>query len=253
MVSSVIDKKGQLVEKFKPAVYLDSSVIIDYWLVEGLEIEPPKEHESPELPHYQTIRELLKSEKHLDTLIEIRKKILLNEPKTTPVTSALAVLELSEWHAEAAFKQMASEVAGAKSTSKIGKKQLGDFLKKAIAKFDEEKKEGKIPSVPTSGIEILMKETWINPSFAISHGLDGLIIPDIKNFSITEEDSWGPSSALAYMQSGAADIFHVLFAQHLGCKYFASFDGDFKRVKEILSKEFELKLLSSPQELLATL
>jgi hypothetical protein len=58
---------------------------------------------------------------------------------------------------------------------------------------------------------------------------------------------------LAYLQLGGTDMMHALFAHHLGCKYLASFDHDFRRAREILRDAFRLTLLSSPDELLQAL
>ncbi len=55
------------------------------------------------------------------------------------------------------------------------------------------------------------------------------------------------------MQAGGADILHIHFAQHLGCEYFVAFDRDFKRVRLVIEGFAKLKLLSSPEQVLATL
>ena len=52
---------------------------------------------------------------------------------------------------------------------------------------------------------------------------------------------------------GAADIMHLLFAKHLGCEYFGSFDSDFERVKEIVYNEIGMKVLTSPDKILEAL
>lgn len=78
-MEGIIDKTGQLVEKLKPAVYLDTSVLVEYTILEGVEYEEHFEElseisEANEPPHYQTIRDLLRSDKHTETLVAIRKK-----------------------------------------------------------------------------------------------------------------------------------------------------------------------------------
>lgn len=252
--SSSLDEKGQLIEELRPAVYLDTTVVIEYWIVEGLESDRKGATFKPlELPYHQTIRELLaKSQKDMEALVEIRKEAVMGQPKLTLVTSALALFELCEWHAEAAIRQMASEVVGAKLMAKKGKKEIGGILKSAIKKQVQETKKD-MEEGYTSGIEMVMMETWVNPSFADAHGLRGLLVADITGFELTDVDAWGPCEGLAYLQIGGADMMHVLFAQHLGCEYFASTDSDFKRVEEILFDEFDLKLLSSRRGLLEAL
>ncbi len=95
-----------------------------------------------------------------------------------------------------------------------------------------------------------MLETWLNGSFVDSHGLYGLLQVDIVNFHLTVSKVWQEPSAYAYLQLGAADIMHILLAQHLGCQYIASFDTDFKRVKDIVSEETGISILTSPEEIL---
>ena len=76
---------------------------------------------------------------------------------------------------------------------------------------------------------------------------------DIVNFTISIEKAWQEPSAYAYLQMGIGDILHILFAQHLGCQYFASFDSDFSRAKDIIEKETGINVVTSPEEILAIL
>lgn len=99
---------------------------------------------------------------------------------------------------------------------------------------------------------MFLRETKL--SFPGVHmSLKGLIIADIVGFNFPEELSWGACGKLAWLQVGAADILHMLFARHLGCEHFASYGSDFERVLEILEQEFGLNLLASPQALLKIL
>ena len=204
-----------------------------------------------EFAHLQVVRDILKSEKRINKVIDIRKKLLFEKLKVTPVMSPLSLLELMEWGAEAAFKQIASEASGTVFIQKRSKKQIGDHLKKALEQREEEFKEqkGKKRGVST-GLDILMLETWLNRSFVDSHGLDGLLQVDIVNFNLTVSKVWEEPSVYAYLQIGAADIMHILLAQHLGCQYIASFDTDFKRVKDMVSEETGISILTSPEEIL---
>lgn len=96
-----------------------------------------------------------------------------------------------------------------------------------------------------------MSETWLNKSFIDAHGLQGLLQVDIVNFHLLVNKIWEEPSAYAYLQLGVADIMHILLARHLGCQYIASFDSDFKRVKEIINEETGLSVLSTAEEILA--
>ncbi len=198
----------------------------------------------------QVVRNILSSEVQFNRMADIRKKLLFGKTKVTPIVSPLSLQELMEWQAEAAFKQIASEASGVGFIQKRGKKQIGDYLKEALkmrrAEFEKQKgnKEGK-----STGLEWLMSETWLNRSFLECNGLSGLLQVDIVNFHLTINKAWKEPSAYAYLQLGTADIIHILLAQPLGCKYIASFDSDFVRVKDIIYKETGMTVLTSPEEI----
>jgi hypothetical protein len=263
MSDGILTESGKLRDQFLPAVYFDSSVLIDYWLTEGSEIELPEgsverimlERESEDT---KILRELLKSDRRIAGMIEIRKKLLFENVKVSAVISPLSLLELMEWNAEAAFKETAVEVAGTLLIQRKSKKEIGDYLKKPLELREEEVKtqrgqKGEIHDYSSTGLEIIMGDTWLNRSFAECHGLQGLLQADIINFRLAIDQSWQEPFVYAYLQLGISDIFHILIAQHLGCEYFASFDSDFVRVKDIIKKESGITLLSSPEEILGIL
>ena len=259
MKDTILTSTGKLQKRFLPAIYFDTSVLVDYWMTEGMEMpetEVDKLMKKNELPHLQVVKDILRSEKRISKVVEIRKKLLSGKVKVTPVVSPFSLLELMEWQAEAAFKQIASEASGTMFIQKKSKKQIGDYLKKALELREAEIKEqeGKKPGVST-GLEILMSETWLNRSFVEVHGLHGLLQVDIVNFHLPVSKVWEEPSvyAYAYLQLGVADIMHILLARHLGCQYIASFDSDFARVKDIISEETGISVLTSPEEILDTL
>ena len=259
MSGGILTESGKLRDKFLPAVYFDSSVLIDYWMTEGLEIDI---HEGPfgkvldecEAERVNIVREIMRSDKRIEKVIEIRKKILFGESKVIAVMSPISLLELMEWNAEAAFKDIAAESAGAMAIRRKSKKEIGDYLKTLLElRSDEvERQKGK-KRERTTGLEWIMSDTWLDRSFVESHGLQGLLQADVINFKLTIDQTWQESFAYAYLQLGVSDIMHILLAQHLGCKYFASFDLDFKRVKDIIKEEGGMTLLSSPEEILEIL
>jgi len=257
MKTPLITASGKLRKELLPAMYLDTSVVVAYWMTEGME-RPENEVDKlvklNESPCFQVVRNILKSEKLIGKVIEIRKKILYDKVKVNPVITPICLLELVNWYAESAFKQIASEVLGVTFIQKMSKKQIGDYLKTALALWQTEvgEQNGSRPNV-TTGLKSLMSETWINPSFAMVHGLDGLLKVDVDNFNIKFDKVWLEPSAYAYLQLGVADIMHILLAQHLGCQYLASFDSDFKRVKNIIDEETGMVVLTSPEEILNTL
>ena len=201
--------------------------------------------------HLSIIKEILKKEKTIKQMVKIRRKLLFEKVNITPVVSPLSLLELMEWHTEASFKQIASESLGTIFIQKMGKKELGNYLKEVLKKAEAEERSDERQNESTA-LERLMLETWLNSSFAMAHGLKGLLIVDMVNFNLSVNEVWREQSAYAYLQLGVADIMHILLAQHLRCEYIASFDEDFKRVKDMLEK-IGISVLTSPEEILAKL
>ncbi|HEX7401723.1 MAG TPA: hypothetical protein VF369_06060, partial [candidate division Zixibacteria bacterium] len=170
MRNSIVSKTGKLLKRFLPAIYFDTSVIIDYWMTEGMEVhdtEMERLLKYNECPSYSIVRTILKSDERIQKVLEIRRKLSYEIIKVTPVVSPLAVLELIEWYAEVAFKEIASEASGVVIIQRRNKKQIGEYLKKAIElrkaeiKNQKDKKRGY-----TTGLEDLMSSTWLNSSFA---------------------------------------------------------------------------------------
>lgn len=261
MNDRTVTKTGKLLKDFLPAIYFDSSVLIDYWNTDGMEM-PEDEFdkiikEGCEYKYLQVVKNILRSEIRIDKVLEIRKKIIYRDVKVTPVVSPISLLELIEWHAEAVFKQIASQSSGTMFIQKKSKKEIGDYLKKATELYQLEIKErkNKKQSISTStSLYLLMSDTMLNPSFATAHGLDGLLLVDIFNFNFPTNKVWIEElSFYAYLQLGVADIIHILLTKHLGCRYLASFDSDFKRVKEIVEEEKGILILTSPEEILEVL
>lgn len=275
MSEGILTETGRLQDKLLPAIYFDSSVVIDYWMSkEWTELElsgwvGQKDYWVPEgLVKFQKnklvqlhddlvsqkreyIKKLLKADIRLSKVAEIRQKLNCGETKATAVISPICLLELAEWYAEARFKQVASEEAGVMFIQKKGKKEIGDYLAKlfsgVIAKEFETTDERKDE---VNGEGMLFTETFLNP-LAERYGLQGLLKTDIVNFNISVSDALHHTPiSYAYVQVGATDIMHIMLAQHLGCNYIASFDTDFRRVSEIINLTTGMKLLSSPEEIL---
>jgi hypothetical protein len=138
------------------------------------------------------------------------------------------------------------------------KKDIGDYLKKGyecwVAEGEEKHPN---PQTGTSGLELLMQSTWLNVSYAQSHGLQRITIiekvtfscpPKMNDVSVSFVDPY----FLGFLQLGLADIMHTLFANRLGCSCFASFDSDFRRARTVIKKT-GMKILLSPEEILAVL
>lgn len=132
-MKGILTETGKLQKKFLPAVYFDSSVVIDYWMTEGMECPDSEKQRlirSGELLYLKVVRDILHSKKRVNEVVEIRKKLVLGEPKATPVVSPICLIELIEWQAEAGFRQVASEACAAKFVQKMDKKDIGNYVKK---------------------------------------------------------------------------------------------------------------------------
>lgn len=246
----ILTRTGRLQRRYRPAVYFDSSVLVDYWLAEGLEIDSALQPFPDE--QADTLRSVLRAEKKTATMSKVREATIILGPELLPVTSPLAVLELIEWHAHAAIKQMASEAVGFLAIQKKSRKQIGDLLKK-LSDAEAHARKPSHARGHESPLRSIVQGAWLNPSFAEHHGLDGVVEADLLGFDLTRKDVWTRACDLAFFQIGLADIQHVLAAHHLGCTHFASFDSDFSLVADVMAERFKLKLLKSPEELLSAL
>lgn len=246
----ILTPRGKLQRHYRPAVYFDSSVLIEYWLAEGLELGEsrlPLRDEQVEL-----LRLVLRAEKKTQTMGKVREATLILGPEVFPVTSPLAVLELIEWHAHAVIKQVASEAIGFLAVQKKSRKEIGELLRQlSDAELKERSRRHKRGH--TTPLESIVQCAWLNPTFAECHGLDGIVEVDLRGCDLTMKDVWTRACDLAFLQIGLADIQQILAAHHLGCSYFASFDSDFSLVKDVMKRRFKLELLNSPEMLLQVL
>lgn len=137
-----------------------------------------------------------------------------------------------------------AEAIGAKNLRQRRHKDIGDLLR---ACWDAKRGES---DELRKAVEVLDLQSVIRPLSA-ADGLAGVYLASLRGFDFAVDDFWGsPWWLMAHLQIGAADILHVCIARHLGCQYFVSFDGDFKRVREEMDSEMGLQLLCTPQELL---
>ena len=255
MSKSILTRTGKLKKRFLPAVYFDSSVLIDYWKTEGMELNESETDKTliDNEPYLRVVRNILHSENRINNMVKIRKKLIFDIVKVVPVISPISLLELMEWKAEATFKQIASEASGTKFIQKKSKKEIGNYLKKILEMRRNEikkQKEKKMESSQSTVLEKLLYSMLPERSFLNVHGLQGILQADIVNFRLTIDKVWKEPSVYGFLQLGVADIMHIMFAQHLGCKYIASFDSDFKRVKNIISEETGMEVLTRVEEII---
>ncbi len=255
MKYSTVTSKGRLRKSLLPAVYLDASVIIDYWIADGIEHpESDSEYQNAMLQNevHRLVREIVDSEKRIRKVAHIRSNYLDDRSKISFVTSELAVWELQDWLAESGFRRIATEACGSSVTKKMGKKEIGKSLRKALDLYEKEE-EHHNPEEGVTALTMLMMDMWTNLSYAQAHGLRGITVVDIVNFNLPPKRSieiklFPNPLTLSYLQIGAADIFHLMFAHHLGCSYFATFDKGLEVAKGQL-EEAGITLLTTPEQI----
>jgi len=260
MANLRLTKKGKLRSKYQPAVYFDSSMLIDYFLAAGLEnpyeeidrINDLKGGPDSYIPIFRTV---IGSDKELAQICDIRRKLILwpETVKTYPVVTPLCILELQEFSAEQVFRQLASEAGAARLMQHKSKKDIGDYIRKLIQRRREEigqrrKYHRSHTKTPMAKLMNLLADIQ-----NFEEGMKGLHIVDIVNFGISLEDAFSTPSYYTWLQLGATDVLHILLAEHLGCQYLASRDSDFSRVKDRIEEETGIVVLTNFDQLIDVL
>ncbi|MBN2380481.1 PIN domain-containing protein [candidate division WOR-3 bacterium] len=246
-------KEGRLRKDNQPAMYFDSSVAIYYWMVEYVECHVDEDDErflkKHEQPYISVLKTVFKTEKRIKKVEELRKQLAYGKVKVLPVISPLVIFELNKWYAATMFRELAKEVVDQKFILSQNEKNIGDWLKIIMEQYFQDMKKWKGMYIrkrthdDISGAEQIIRETWLNSSFALAHGLHGLVQVDLINFDITLHKAWREAFEYAYLQVGLADIIHILAAHHLGCSYIATFDSDFERVKNIIKEMLNIEVI----------
>jgi hypothetical protein len=258
---SPLTKKGKLKRKFLPAMYFDTSILIDYIRYDGVEVDRKdefdtsgEEYDNSEHSTEKAFRDAVAPNLKNEKIALIRKKILQidNELMITPVTSSLTHLEIIETHAGDVYRELASDSLGTAYIKGRGQKEIGDNVKKIFDKYIDYRATPR-KSGSTTGIEMLAKNLCLVPSYVDAHGLDGIYSVDLVQFDLFLSDVWSIFHLLAVFQVGLADIMHLAVAKHFGCEYFASVDSDFKRVKKIVEKNLGIEILVSADQVLQVL
>lgn len=136
----------------------------------------------------------------------------------------------------------------------MSKKETGEILCRLVERRRRklEDTSGKA-NVESADFETLWRMTWPGLDYHELHeSLAGILVPDIVDFSFSMEKTLA-LGIFAYLQMGAADIFHLLLAQHYGCSWVASFDTDFARCRHSIQDVLGLSLLTTPEEILKIL
>jgi len=261
MEEGVVTKRGRLRKKYLPAMYLDTSVLVDYWLAGGTEVHGSDltrterdTYVETEDPVATVAKVIINAERDFEKIRQIRRRICGGESGITCVVTPLSLIELIEWYADSEFKAAVAEATGLTYIHRRGKKQIGEYLRRTLEWYGEEgdtkRSEDKRIS---SGLEHLVRATMFDPSFAVTDGLAGLLLVDIINFKLSIYKVWSDLLWHAYLQIGLSDLMHVVVARHLGCQYVASFDSDFRRLFDCCGDRIGMTLVSDPDEILDVL
>lgn len=190
-----LNNNGEIRKSKSPAIYFDTSVLIDYWMVEGSEIDLPHEDLYKERPHVLKLQEIIRENPRLIEMQKLRKQIIFEEVEALPIYTPLCMIELSSWHAELMFKQMAGDAVGYKAIQKESLKNIGDYLSKIHEQYLQEidnpclqEKRGTPPAT------ILYNNINLNWSYAECHALQGFVLLPLNNFKITLNDFYGGRS-----------------------------------------------------------
>ena len=252
-----VDTTGALLDKFKPGIYLDTNVLMEYWLAEGMDRDIEDDIEELVRPnkYLDFLKELLQADRRTSLMTEIRKMALCS--RASLIFTPFSLLEFLKIHVESIFKWYVVEATSIDFLEfKINKRNIVDYLDKILDMGNQARgeRDSKPPDErgDTSGPEFVCGDLWIEPSFVLSNGFQGLSEADVVNFDLTHPKVWQEFRLFPYYQTSLADMIHILLASHLGCEYIASFDSHFKilkegGVKEIIRGTTGIQVLNSPE------
>lgn len=247
---------GRLKRNLQPAVYMDSSALIEFFSAAGAE-DDDDECRAGRTPLVQLherrriayLREKARttSLKRSPTMVEARRAA--REAEATLVCTPLGLYEAQEWFSAAVMQQQLAEAIGARDVGRKRPKDLGRVLKSIFADTRELPPRRDVWHIDPPPPATALLDTKLDP-----FELRPILSVDIQGFTWSVQDFWSELTWLmAYTQVGAADALHACFARHLRCKYFCSFDKDYARVEGELKDEWGIELLASPHDLLSFL
>jgi hypothetical protein len=152
------------------------------------------------------------------------------------VLSPLVWIEVNGWIARERLLGKASQVTKFTRLQKQGAKRIGELLTTIRQSSDKSSSADYRLEA-----ERLFASTTVSSS-GLADGLRGVAMADIRGFEVSKADVQVAVN-LAYMQVGLGDILHLLVARHVGCDWFATLDGDFKRAKETISTSLGMTVL----------
>ncbi len=232
--SSFVDRSGKLSEFLNPAAFCDTSSLLDYY---ESEIHNPDYKKLPwnkEDSVTIKFREYLRTNQRSKKIYKIREAIENSCNEINLVFSTACRLELEEVFTEIAFKRYGVEVSDVKNLQKKSKKEIGDIINRI--RIDRNSNENDLDLYN-------LYQNFFFMTIDSTELLSGLYEVDLVNIRITKNDIYR-LGFLANLQIGFADIFHLISAQRLGCKYFFTLDKDFERASSEIERIFKFKIVS---------
>lgn len=214
-------------------IYIDTSLLIDHFLATEKADQYPdpfnivSAEESQEKEYWES---LLRTDKKLSFVTELRNIIGSEFPDTKLVISPFVLLELDAWCAEDSFKRLALDSTHLKAVQSLSRKQVGEYIQKIWedAECNPDSLAAKIRGAICG--------------FARGEYLMGINIEPVENLQF-DEKAFTKASPLACKQIGLADILHLLAAEVMDCTHFATNDSDFNRVSSEIKASFNLDLI----------
>ncbi len=232
--SSFVDRYGRLESYFQPAAFCDTSFLMDYIDSDAHNPEYNKFPWYSENPEDKLFMEYLKADKRTKKIYKIREIIDNSENKINLVYTPACRLELEEVISETAFRNYGVEVSDIKHLQRKSRKEIGEIINRI--RLDTKKNE------PSNELRNLYYHFFFVTS-SLPELLPGLFEVDLVNIKITKRDIY-KYGFLANLQIGFADIFHLVSAQRLGCKYFFTLDNDFSRAASEIEIMFNIKIIA---------
>lgn len=252
MHTAKLNEDGTLQEVYKPAIYLDTNFLRQYYNAEGSEfyVDDDGNEVEPQLAsdfqkkdeRKQMLWDMISKQDTYKDFALLRHYAINCLTKASLIITPIAVLELFKLHAEVNFKEICVDVVGIKRIQRWGDREVGKHLtqlfKRSLSNEDQE------------SVRSVKQDCTFDLSFAEAHGLQGTFYVKDLRLRITEVDVanflWVPS----FLQFDATDIIHIHAAQLLGCDYLASLDRDFSRNREIIESFTKFKMLCSVKEVM---
>jgi len=242
--SSFVDSYGALENYFQPSVFCDTSFLLDYWNSDKHDPKYLVHHFNKPDKHKETLDKYFDPDKKTKKLFELRNIIDNYQTNYHFIYSPACRFELEEIITYNRFKNFVTENHDITAVEKKGRKDIGSIVNKVKLDFEKEPDNA---SQELRDLYFFLCQT----TSEINEGLPAFIEADIVKVNFTKKDFY-KFSVFANQQIGFADIFHLITAKRLRCKYFFTFDNDFELCKKDIKEQFDLIVLTKIDDMIKT-